>query len=403
MESNIFLARSWPSWNLVADVFWYQDLTQRRPVELYRLPDVRLQGVRQPLPGLPGVLYEVETSYVNFVRDVGAAGHRLDARPLLTRPISVMGFFTVSPFAGGRLTGYDTTVTGSRVTRSGGLTIQTTEDEPQLRALYELGFDLESRASRVWELGGATGIDAILHSVEPRIKYTWLDGNEVARYRRDGATTTTRLPQYDAVDAIPEAGRVTYSLTNRVRARTVAPAGTEPMRWELMRLTLSHFWESLNPDLPLGPVTADLILNPNQAVSFRGEASYNVQGNRGIQTGTTDLSLALAPVTASVGTRYSKPDRVSFLQGALRAELLSWAVLRGEANWDVRRDVVVENRVALDLKWQCWAFTVEYIARHANEDELRFALNLLGVGAPLTTSARLGPPGLGAGTEGRPQ
>jgi LPS-assembly protein len=403
VESNVFLSRSWSTWNLVADVFWYQDLTQRRPVELYRLPDLRLQGVRQPLPGLPGVLYEVETSYVNFVRDVGAQGQRLDARPLLTRPISVMGLFTVSPFAGGRLTAYDTTVTGSRVTRGGGLTVETTEDDPRLRALYEVGLDLESRATRVWQLGDAMGIDAILHSIEPRINYTWLDGDEVVRYRRGGGTTTTRLPQYDGVDAVPEAGRVTYSLINRVRARTVAPAGTEPVHWELMRLTLGHFWESLNPDQPLGPVTGDLILSPNRAVNFRGQASYNVQGNRGVQTGTTDLSVALAPVTASVGTRYSKPDRVSFLQGALRAELLSWAVLRTETNWDVRRDVFVENRVGLDLKWQCWAFTVEYIVRHANEDELRFALNLLGVGAPITTAARLGPPGVGSGIEGRPR
>jgi hypothetical protein len=314
-----------------------------------------------------------------------------------------MGFFTVSPFVGGRLTAYDTSVTGSRVTRGGGLTVQTTEDDPRLRALYEVGLDLESRATRVWDLGDVAGIEAILHSIEPRINYTWLDGNEVVRFRRGGETTTTRLPQYDGVDAVAEAGRVTYSLTNRLRARTVAPAGTEPVRWELMRLTLGHFWESLNPEQPLGPVNADLILNPSSVVSFRAETSYNVQGNRGIQTGTTDLSVALAPVTASLGTRYSKPDRVSFLQGALRAELLSWAVLRWETNWDARRDVFVENRVGLDLKWQCWAFTVEYIGRHANEDELRFALNLLGVGAPVTTRARLGPPGVGPGTEGRPR
>ena len=72
-----------------------------------------------------------------------------------------------------------------------------------------------------------------------------------------------------------------------------------------------------------------------------------------------------------------------------------------ETNWDLRAEVFVENRFGLDLKWQCWAFTVEYVARNNNEDEIRFALNLLGVGAPITTGTRLGgvsTPGGGGGT-----
>jgi LPS-assembly protein len=401
VDSHLFLTRRWAGWNLVGDLFWYQDLTQRRPVELYRLPDLRLENVGQPLPGLPGAVYEVEASYVNFVRAVGADGQRLDVRPRATRPLPVLGLFTVSPFAGARLTGYDSTATGSRVTRRGGLTVQTTEDEPRLRALYDVGLDVESRVSRIWDLDDVLGIDAILHSIEPRINYTWLDGDDVMRYRRDGGTTATRLPQYDGLDAIVEAGRVSYSLTNRVRARTVAPAGTEPARWELMRFTIGHFWESLDPVQPLGPVTGDLIVNPNRIFSFRGQTSYNVQDHEGFQTGTTDLSVAVPPVTASLGTRFSKPDRVNFLQGTLGAQVLRGVALRGETNWDMRGKVFVENRIGLDLTWQCWTFAVEYVSRHDDEDELRFALNLLGVGAPITTTARLGALGLGAGDDQR--
>jgi hypothetical protein len=346
-------------------------------------------------------VWELEASYVNFVRVVGAEGQRLDVRPRATRPLPVLGFFTVSPFVGGRLTGYDTTATGSRVTRRDSLTVQTTEDDPRLRALYDVGVDLESRASRIWALGDVLGVEALLHSVEPRINYTWLDGDEVMRYRRDGGTTTTRLPQYDGLDAIVEAGRVSYSLTNRVRARTVAPAGTEPVRWELMRFRIDHFWESLNPAQPLGPVTGDLIVNPNRIFSFRGQTSYAVQGHQGFRTGTTDLSVAVAPVTASLGTRFSKPDRVNFLQGTLGAQVLRGVALRGETNWDMRGKVFVENRIGIDLTWQCWTFAVEYVARHDDEDELRFALNLLGVGAPITTTARLGALGFGPDGDAR--
>ncbi len=46
VESNVFLTHSWDTWNLVGDLFVYQDLTTRRPVELNRLPDIRLVGTR---------------------------------------------------------------------------------------------------------------------------------------------------------------------------------------------------------------------------------------------------------------------------------------------------------------------------------------------------------------------
>ncbi|MGH7323191.1 MAG: LPS-assembly protein LptD [Candidatus Rokuibacteriota bacterium] len=394
-ESNVFLTKSWATWNLVGSLFWYQDLTQRRPVELNRLPEVRLEGLRQPLPGLPGVLYEVESSAVNFVRAVGADGIRLDVRPLVTRPIPVLGAFTISPFVGGRLTGYDKTATGTRITSNGGLTVQETADEAQARSLYEVGADLEMRATRVWELGGARNIEAVQHVVEPRLNYTRLDGTDLVRYRRDGTTTTNQLPQYDAIDALPEASRFTYSLTNRVRARTVAPPGTEAVRWEMVRFVLAHSYEALNPHRPLGPITTDLIVNPIRIVTFRGDTSYSVYGNEGLQSATTDVALDVPRVKASLGTRYNKPDRVNFLQGNLSAELTSWVVGRLTTNWDLRADVLVENRVGVDLKWQCWAFTVEFISRHQDEDEVRFAVNLLGVGAPITTGAGLGTLGLG--------
>ncbi|MGH6692084.1 MAG: LPS assembly protein LptD, partial [Gammaproteobacteria bacterium] len=269
-----------------------------------------------------------------------------------------------------------------------GLTVQNTDPDARLRSLYEVGADVESRMVRIYELGDVWGLDAVLHSIEPRVNYTRLDGSDLLRYRRDGTTTTNRLPQYDSIDAITEASRFTYSLTNRLRARSTAPAGTEASRWELMRLALSHSYEALNPEQPFGPVAADLIVNPNRIFSFRGDTSYSVYGD-GIQTGTTDLAIDVAPVIASIGTRYSKPDRVSFVQARLQADLTRWAVARVSADWDLRSDVFVESRVGVDFKWSCWALSLEYVARHDDEDEVRFAINLLGVGGPVGTGSRI--------------
>ncbi len=400
VESNIFLTRSWATWNLVTNLFWYQDLTQQRPVELNRLPEVKLQGTRQPVPGVPGLLFELESSATHFVRDVGADGNRVDLHPVLSRPIPIGGVITVTPFLGGRFTGYDTTVTGTRVTPEG-LAVQNTEADGQLRSLYEVGADVETRMARIYELGDAWGLDALLHSIEPRVNYTRLDGTDLLRYRRDGTTTTNELPQYDSIDAIIEASRFTYSLTNRLRARSVAAPEADVARWELLRFVLSHSYEALNPVEPFGPVAADLIVNPSRIFSFRGDTSYSVYGD-GIQTGTTDLAVNVDPVIASIGTRFSKPDRVNFIQARLQTDLTRWAVARFSTDWDLREDVFVESRVGLDLRWSCWALSVEYVARHNDEDEVRFAINLLGVGGTVGTGSRISGTGP-ASTNGRPR
>lgn len=406
-ESNLFLTKTWDRWSLVGNVLWYQDLTVRRPVELQRVPEIRLEGVRQPVPGLPGFLYQVSASATHFVRDVGSDGTRVDLHPRLAYPLSAAGYFTVTPFVGGRLTGYDRTVVGHRVTRAEGHAVEVTEDEVRLRRLWEVGSDLEARATRVWDLGGAGGLQALVHAIEPRLSYIRLGGRNIAR-----------LPNWtELIDRIPEASWLEYSVTNRLRGRTVAPAGTEASRLELVRFLVAHAWDIQN-ERP-GNLVGDLILQPTERLRLRSDLAYNL--DRGaVETATTDLAVDLRRVGASAGTRYTRqpalgvpafvqvpgtwnqgvelPERasVSFLQGSASAELWRNLTARASTNFDLRTDRLVENRFALDFRFQCWAFTVEYIDRSREEgqssaeDEFRFALNLLGIGAPIRTTLGVG-------------
>ncbi len=415
VESNIFLSRSWATSSLVGNLFFYQDLTSPHPVELHRLPDVRYTASRQPLPWVPAaarLLGELNAQYVNFVRDLGSDGQRLDIRPLMARPFSPGGYFTVTPFVGGRLTAYDTTVTGVRSVRSGTVLIETTDDEARLRRLIQLGSDFEARASRMYSAGGLAGVDALLHSIEPRVNYTWIDGSDLRRKDGRGVIRPNRLPQWDDVDAVAETSLITYSLINRVRARTLAPAGTEAFRWELVRLALSQTYDLFSDERPFGDVTGTLILDPGRIFGFRADASYGVYGE-GIKAVNADLSVNVPRFQAAAGGRVARdriPDALgnlsnrttqAFLQGHARAEIFPWLVGRVETNWDVRQNVFVENRINVDLRWQCWAFTLSFISRHNNEDELRFALNLLGVGQPLKFGTSFETSGATASGDGR--
>ena len=377
VESNVFVTKSWESWNLVGNLFWYQDLTESRPVELHRLPDINLVGVRQPVPGLPGVLYETEASYVHFVRDVGSAGSRLDVHPRLSRPISPGGLLTVTPYAGGRLTAYDQSVVGFRAVRGVDEPVEVTEDEARVRRLVEAGTDVEMNISRVYPMNGRWGYEAVLHSIEPRVTYGWV----AAQGQHD-------LPLWqETVDRIPVGHRVEYSLINRVRGKTVTLPDTDPVRWEMLRLTLAHSYDV--SDGRGGAVRGDLIVQPTERLRFRSDSLYSVERG-GMELVTSDVSVATRPASVSIGHRYSDFDRVNYLQGSVRADLSSIFTVRAATEWDIRTTTFVENRVAVDVKFQCWAFTIELVNRERDDTEVRFAVNLLGVGGPIQTSMGLG-------------
>ena len=376
VESNIFLTRSWETWNLVGDLFWYQDLTRRRPTELWRMPDISVVGTRQPLFDLPGVLVQSSLGFVHFVRDVGSDGSRLDVRPQLSRPFPLGGYATLTPFLGGRLTAYDRTVTGVRLSQSAGL-VEETKDEPRLRRLLEAGTDLESKVSRVFDTGGWWGTDALLHTIEPRVRYGWITGAD-----------QDRLPQWTAgIDDVPDSSRVEYSLTNRIRARTVSRADAEAVRWEMFRLTLGHSYE-LRRDR-IGDAFGTVIVEPAPAIRFRSDVTYDPVAST-VPSATADLSVSRPVASGSIGIRYSEPSKITFLQGGLSADLARWVSVRSTINWDLRRGDFAETRVATDLRWQCWALTIEYVKRARRDDEIRFAVNLLGVGGPIGTSVGLG-------------
>src|SRR5215468_7483056 len=172
-ETNVFVSKRWDTWNLVGNFLWYQDLTTPRPVELQRVPDIRLQGLRQPVPGLPGFLYETEASATYFLREVGSEGTRVDVHPRFFYPIPVAGLFTVTPFVGGRATYYDKRVVGERLTNVGGFLVEETVDDRHVRTQAEGGVELETRLSRVWTVDGTWGLAALLHTFEPRVQ--WLE------------------------------------------------------------------------------------------------------------------------------------------------------------------------------------------------------------------------------------
>ena len=94
-------------------------------------------------------------------------------------------------------------------------------------------------------------------------------------------------------------------------------------------------------------------------------------------------------MSVSVGSRYSDPGRFNFITTGLVADITRFVSLRNSNFFDARTLSFVESRAAADIKFQCWSITVEFVHRERRDDEVNFAVNLLGVGGPIRTSVGL--------------
>ena len=372
-QTNVSLTQRWDRWNLTANVLWYQDLTNPAAVELQRVPEIRLQGLRQPVPGVPFLQYQTEASFTDFLRVVGSGGVRLDFHPRVFMPVPVGGLFTITPFMGPRFTFYNTRAVGTSFTQSG-VWVEETIHENSVRSQIEEGLVAETRASRVFQLDGAGGIAAVQHVIEPRLGLLWINGvNQQAR------------PQYDRdIDKIGHINELSYSLINRLNGKTVSGPGGEPVRWEMARLTLNQTFDirkAINQVQPFGDLAGDLIIQPQPTgiFRFRTDFDYNLYG-LGWRYANVDLTAAYRDVAFTAGYRYNAISNSNFVTTQVSARIL--ANLDGHlgVGYDINAGRSIENRIGFDWRFQCFAISAEYVQRHGNENQFHFAISLLGVG-----------------------
>jgi lipopolysaccharide assembly outer membrane protein LptD (OstA) len=384
-DTNIFLSYRWDSWSLVGNVLWYQDLTTPRPVELQRVPDIRLRGIRQPVPGLAPLLYEVEASFVNFHRIVGPEGVRVDVHPRLVLPIPVAGFVTLTPSLAGRLTYYDQRLVGQHIALNGGFYVDDSVHDDRVRRQVEFGLQAESRASKVYTLEGTSGIAALQHLIEPRANFAFIRGLDQKAYPQyDPAVSRIGLLQSmdPNIDRLGKVTAVEYVLTNRLNAKTVSGPNQEAVRWEMARFTLAQIYDigrATANDQPFKDLRGELVYQPTPHIGFRADAAYNVNG-LGFREANTDLVASFTRVSALVGSRFSEVGTVNTVHAELAAQVTSFLNVRASTNWDIQNGAAAENRVGFDLRYQCWAIMVEYVDRHGKDNEVRFSVNLLGLG-----------------------
>ncbi|MBI5344108.1 MAG: LPS-assembly protein LptD, partial [Deltaproteobacteria bacterium] len=106
IENNISLTKNWSAASLALQWRAYDNLLAKNYSAIVRkLPEATFIATGQRLWGSP-LYISMDSSLINFTRDTGITGQRLDLRPRVSLPLNLNGYFDLTPSAGPRATFY---------------------------------------------------------------------------------------------------------------------------------------------------------------------------------------------------------------------------------------------------------------------------------------------------------
>ncbi len=199
--------------------------------QLWKLPGAAFTGA---LPiGESDLYFDWNTTYVNYWREDGTGGHRLDLKPSLSAPIPVSQYLETLVEVALRDTLYYVETYGDA---------EWTEDQAQNRFLPEYKVEVATTLERDFSTGDGE-YDGFTHQVRPFVKYGYIPEED-----------QTDLPKWDDIDDIDDQNTVTYGMDNYFNPLTSSDLKKSAV-WDAATLRVEQAWD-LRQDTGYDPLSA---------------------------------------------------------------------------------------------------------------------------------------------------
>ncbi len=322
--------------------------------QVERVPEIQYNLASQKIAETP-FYYKNITTFSNLTREYASPTDqrlktmRFDIDQEISYPTR-LGFIEFTPFVGTRQTYYSRTKDPS--------------DHSVLRGLFKTGTSLSTKFFRVYDAHVDTAglkIDKLRHIITPRVTYS---------YQTDPSVVAAELDQFDTVDAIDNAHKVTLSLENKLQTKRDGKVV------ELARAVVSsdfYLKDDPNPG-GFGVVTADLDLRPTDWLTLYFDSTYDSREEH-LNTANFDAYINGRSWSFGLGKRYNREVDDQFTAQFNWAINRKWA-LKIYERFDAEHGEWKEQGYTLTRDLHSWLLDVNFNHKQTEGSELMFIFRL---------------------------
>ena len=375
-KNRLNFNRIWSEYSLNMEALWFDNVILRRQSDinptLQRLPFIEFTGSRQKLFSDP-FYFNFESEYVNFYRQDGQTGHRLDLHPRFFLPLRWKNYLNVEPSMSVRETLY------YRDSLEG---FQQDTDRFDSRELWDAKVEFFSEVFNVFKVN-SLGMDRLKHRVRPKLQYSYAPDIDQGD-----------LPVFDDKDRVAKGNLLTYSLTQWFTSRFFKNGGKASKEdqdggrsqynySEFLRFKLENSYD-INKELddeprPFSDVAAKLDFAPHRYVTLRWDAAYNPYDKE-----VTQNNIATTIRDPRGDRFFVEYRRTDGSNESLYFDLLVKVTDRLNLYGGYEQNILTDERIytsgGLSYVAQCWSANIRYVDE-VTDKRFEFSINLYGLGA----------------------
>ncbi len=367
-DSRVVLTKFWNHWLSSAQTIYTQDFyAGSNTTTLQRAPEISLYGVREKIPFIPNLYFDMDLIMTNYYREKGMDGQRTVIEPVITTVHSIFdNRLNFSAFGAVQVRGYNTNHVA-----------ETVKDD-QAVAVPKAGAQLSSSFSRLYDVD-LFDFQRIRHELAPSISYLYA-----------GDTDQSSVPVFDQLDRVNTQESFTFALASHIGGR-VAKKGTPEYR-DIMTLRLLQSYNlsgtRQNNLLTLADdsrkwsdlaVETETYISRNLRILADARYSYYVHNISSTATGAEYNDLR--GNTARISYRMVE-NQVDYLEGGTVISLAKPVYLNYTTRYSFDKKDFLESYFTIEYRHQCWSIIAGYRDRPGNKSwTVNFNLTgLFGIG-----------------------
>lgn len=324
---------------------------------LWKLPSIDYSGVI-PL-GETYFSLDWDTNYVNYWRQDGIGGHRLDLHPTLSSPVPLGPYLESRAEVGVRDTFYLVETYGEA---------EWTNGNSQNRLYPELETEVATTLQRDYRLSKG-GDKTITHQLRPYLIYGYIPNID-----------QDSLPQLDDVDFVDNKNAITYGVDNYLNIFSGNERNWSSLsNYAELKIEQSYDFRDESSDQPFSDIFAELKWLPVAGTYIGYKAFYDVYTNtfnRHILEGRYSNSRG---DYLNLDYSFINAGNIEQINATARIHLIDGWYVGGSLEHSLSQDQTVEARGTLTYQAPCWA--VNFETRYTPEDTsylLVFSLSNIG-------------------------